>query len=120
MKITGAGTLENERADTVTFAYIGLALEEIAKSIEELKTSNSPMQVLLGHIQMLIEVIKVYPYNISGRLKKSEINEWQECFNAWFERVESKIPSQYRDGIKSDSERLFAKLKAYGHEIEWL
>lgn len=120
MKITGTGTFENERANTVSYAYIGLALDEITKSIDELKTSNSPMQVLLAHIQILLEVIKVYPYNISGRLKKSEINEWQECFNAWFERVKSKIPSQYRDGIKSDSERLFAELKTYGHEIDWL
>ncbi|MCK0206366.1 hypothetical protein [Ornithobacterium rhinotracheale] len=120
MKFSGSGTFENERANTVTLNYIGFALNEIKGDIKEMRESNNPLQILLGDIQVLISLIEICPYNISGRLKSSEVDEWQNCFNEWFERVKNKIPKEYRSDIKQDSVRLFDELRKYAHDIDWL
>lgn len=38
-----------------------------------------------------------------------------EDINDWFERVGSKIPAKYRDGIKANGDELFKELEQYGH-----
>ena len=120
MKFTGPGVFENENSDMRNLGYIEFGLDSIRKGIEYLKTSERPTQGVLADIQIIIFLIEVLPHTISGRIKKSEVNEWQDFFNEWFERVESKIPEEYRSHIKFDSERLFDELRKYGHNIDWL
>lgn len=120
MKIYGTGTFDNQKADTATFPYIELALNNIHISLSDMDSSNCVSQSLLADIQILIRIIEIYPHNISGRLKKSEIDEWKKIFNQWFERVKNKIKKEYADSIIRDSERLFLELNKYAHDISWL
>lgn len=101
MKIYGVGTFDNQKADMATLPYIGLALNNIHISLNEMSSSNCTLQTLLADIQILIKIIEIYPHNISGRLKKSDIDKWQNIFNQWFERVNCKIKKDYADNIQT-------------------
>lgn len=120
MKFTGSGVFENENSDSANLIFVEFGFEQIRNDIEHMKNSSMPTQNLLADIQIVIFLIELLPHSVSGRIKKSEIVEWESCFNEWFERVKSKIPKKYRDDIKKDSERLFEELKQYGHSIDWL
>ncbi len=120
MKFTGAGVFQNENSDMRNLGYIEYGLDSIREGIEYLKTSDRETQGVLADIQIVIFLIELLPHTMSGRLKRSEVNEWQKHYNEWFERVKHKIPKKYRDDIKKDAERLFEELKGYAHNIEWL
>ncbi len=120
MKFTGSGVFQNENSDMTNLGYIEYGLDLIRERIKDLKTSNRETQSVLAHIHIVIVLIKLLPHTMSGRLKKSEVNEWQKHYNEWFERIKHKIPKKYRNDIKNDADRLFDELKGYAHDIDWL
>lgn len=121
MKIYGKGIYQNEVADTIGIGYAEFTISELEKSIEFLKDTNEICQDVLGLLDMLIVIEEKFPSDVSSRLKRSKVLEWEAIFNEWFERVRSKIPSKYRDAIQSDAKKLFDKIaNEYSHTLEWL
>ncbi|MHC5310922.1 hypothetical protein ACYSNM_12830 [Myroides sp. LJL116] len=115
MKIFSTAPDGNEMAELVNARYFNLALKQIEENAQWLKSANKPTQALLTHIDILVLLAKRFPIDANLLIKKTKVQEWKETFNDWFERVASKIPAKYRDGIKSNADELFRELEQYGH-----
>lgn len=119
MKIYGTKPDENEAAEMASAIYINLALEQINKSNEWLKSTDKPYQVMLINIDILLMLAKKYPVNANLLIKKYLVKEWHETFNEWFIRCSKKIPLEYRKGIKENADELFVELEKYGHNLRY-
>lgn len=120
MKIYGDGIYDNERADLVFIAYIEFSLNKIREHIEWLGNTNEICQSVLGYIDMLLLISEKSPSDLTGRLKESEVAQWKNVFDNWFNRVEGKIPKEYRHPIRVNADILFNKLKENANSLEWL
>jgi hypothetical protein len=120
MKIYGDGIYDNERADLVFIAYIEFSLKKIQEHIEWLENTNEICQAVLGYIDMLLFVSEKSPSDLTGRLKESEVAQWKNVFDDWFNRVEKKIPNEYKNSIRVNADILFDKLKENANSLEWL
>ena len=120
MKIYGDGNYDNERADLVFIAYIEFSLKKIQEHIEWLENTNEICQAVLGYIDMLLFVSEKSPSDLTGRLKESEVAQWKNVFDDWFNRVEKKIPNKYKNSIRVNADILFDKLKENANSLEWL
>ena len=115
MKIFSTAPEGNEMADMVNARYFNLAIKQIEENAEWLKTATKPTQALLANIDILIILAKRFTVDVNLLIKKDKVQEWKKIFNDWFERVGSKIPAKYRDGIKANGDELFKELEQYGH-----
>ena len=115
MKIFSNAPEGNEMAELESSRYINLALRQIEENIEWLKTAKKPVQAVLTHIDILVSLSKRFTVNANLLIKKDKVQEWKVVFYEWYERVNSKIPAKYREGIKQNADNLFAELEQYGH-----
>ncbi len=115
MKIFDATPHGNEMAEMSNAKYINLALRNIEEHVEVLKTWNKQSQALLAHIDILLIFARKFPVNANLLIHKERVQEWKEVFYKWYDRVNSKIPAKYRQGIKESADELFAELDKYGH-----
>jgi hypothetical protein len=115
MKIYSTEPNGNEVAEFVGTDYLKFSISMIEESVSWLKDTNKIAQPLLAHIEMLLIVSKKYTVDANLLIKKDKVKEWKNIFNKWFERVNSKIPEKYRDGIKQNADELFTELEHYGH-----
>jgi len=115
MKIFSTAPEGNEMAELENARYFNLALKQIEENIEWLKTAKKPVQAVLTHIDMLVIFSKRFPIDANLSIKKDKIKEWKTVFYDWYDRVNSKIPAKFRDGIKQNADELFAELEQYGH-----
>ncbi|SFF06467.1 hypothetical protein SAMN05518672_11532 [Chitinophaga sp. CF118] len=115
MKIYSIAPEGNEAADLENARYFNLALKQINSSAEYLKTSDSPVQVMLVHIDILLLLSRKYPNDANLSIKRAEVKQWKESFYGWFERCGGKINVKYRQGIKDSADALFSELDQYGH-----
>lgn len=115
MKIYNTKPEGNEMANLEPARYFNLAIEQIQKAEEWLKTSNEICQPLLIHIDAFVYFSKHYPEMASRKIVKLNIIQIKTTFYDWYDRVKSKIPVKFRDGIKQNADELFAELEQYGH-----
>lgn len=119
MRIFGIKPEENEAAEFENALYFNLAIEEIKKNNEWLKTSDKPYQAMLTHIDILLMLARKFPVNANLLIKQYQTKEWRETFNDWFIRCEKKIPAKYREGIKASADELFTELEGYGNNLHY-
>ena len=117
MRIYGIKPEENESADLESARYINLAIEHININSEWLSTSSKPYQAVLIHVDVLLMLSRRFPVNANLLIKKKYIESWEKTFYDWFNRCGKKIPSEYRDGIKTNADDLFSELRNYGHDL---
>lgn len=115
MKIYNSEPAGNQMADLEPARYFNLAIEQIIEAEEWLRTSKEVCQPLLVHIQAFTIFGRYYPEMAKRRASKLDLNQIKETFYAWYERVKSKIPAKFRDGIKQNADQLFTELEQYGH-----
>jgi hypothetical protein len=115
MKIYSTAPHGNEAADLENARYFNLAITHINKSAEYLKTSESPVQVMLVHIDILVYLSNKYPEDANLSIKKNQVTEWKTSFYQWYERCKEKIPKKFREGIRESADTLFAQLDVFGH-----
>ncbi len=120
MKIYGEGVFDNERADTVGISYIEFSKGQIEENIAWLADTNDTCQCVLGFLHILLDIGELFPNDLTSRVKQSEVDRWKDVFDAWYERVKKKIPTTYRETIRSDADRLFTDLRAKATSLEWL
>ncbi|MEK4424957.1 hypothetical protein [Solibacillus sp. FSL K6-1523] len=119
MRIFGVKAEDNDAAEIENARYINLAIEEINKSNEWLKSTDKPYQVMLTHIEILLILARRFPVNANLLIKQYQTKEWNETFNEWFNRCERKIPSKFRGGIKENADELFDELGKYGNNLRY-
>ncbi len=110
MKIYSIAPDGNEAEDLEPARYFNLAIKQIEEIEEWLRTTNEPAQALLVHIDILIYLSKKYPEMAIRRIKKLNIPMIKNTFDDWYERVNLKIPKQFREGIKNSADSLFREL----------
>ena len=115
MKIFSTEPNGNEVAEYVGTEYIKFSIELIEDDIKWLKKTKDIAQPLLANIEILLLITKKYSTDANLLLKKESIKDWKTVFYKWYERVNSKIPAKYREGIKQNADELFAELEQYGH-----
>jgi hypothetical protein len=115
MKIFSTEPNGNEAAELETFHYFNLAKKRLNEESNRIKETEKPIQVMLVHLDILIDLSKKYEVDANVVLKKAEIREWKDSFDSWFERCGKKIPAQFRDGIKESAETLFSEIAKFGH-----
>ena len=115
MKIFSTAPEGNEAAELENARYFNLARKQLNMSAEDLKTTDSPIQVMLTHIDILLMLCRRFPQDANLSVKKGERTDWKDSFYGWFERCGSKIPAKFRQGIKDSADALFAELEQYGH-----
>jgi hypothetical protein len=115
MKIYSTAPDGNDMADMANARYFNLALKQINENIEWLKTAKKPVQAVLAHIDILLLLSKKFPKDANLSIEKDKVQQWKTVFYEWYERVNSKIPAKFRDGIKQNADELFAELEQYGH-----
>lgn len=115
MKIYSTKPEGNKMADLEPARYFNLAIEQIQEIEEWLKTSEDICQPLLVHIDAFVHFGKHYPEMAKRRVAKLNVNQIEQTFNDWYERVKAKIPAKFRDGIKQNADELFKELEQYGH-----
>ncbi len=115
MKIFDATPSGNEIAEYVGVDYIKFSLNLIEEIVKRLKTTRRTAQPLLAHIEILLIVSEKYVVDANLFILKERVQEWKEVFYKWYDRVNSKIPAKYRQGIKESADELFAELDKYGH-----
>ena len=116
MKVFSTAPDGNQMADLEPARYFNLAIEQINKAEEWLKTSNEICQPLLVHIDAFVYFGIHYPEMADRRSAKLNIVQIKQTFYDWYERVSGKIPVKYRDGIKQNADELFKELEKYGHQ----
>lgn len=116
MRIFSTAPDGNQMADLEPARYFNLAIEQITKAEEWLKTSNEICQPLLVHIDAFVYFGKHYPEMAERRSAKLNIIQIKQTFYDWYDRVSGKIPVKFRDGIKQNADELFKELEQYGHE----
>ncbi len=115
MKIHSDKPEGNELAEAVGVDYIKFSISMMNDFNEWLKNSNKIAQPNLAIIDMIIILCKKYPVDANLLIKKDKVHEWKTVFYDWYDRVNSKIPIKYREGIKQNADELFAELEQYGH-----
>lgn len=115
MKIFSTAPDGNEIAEYVGVEYIKFSISLIEDVCGWMKKTDEIAQPLLANIDLLLIIIKKYPRDANLLIRKDKVKEWKKTFNNWFERVGNKIPTKYRDGIKTNGDELFKQLEQYGH-----
>ncbi|WP_315321299.1 hypothetical protein [Prevotella aurantiaca] len=115
MKIFSTAPEGNEMAELENARYINLAIKQIDQNIEWLKTTDKPTQAVLTHIDILVWLARRFNVNANLLIKKDKVQDWKKVFNEWFDRCGHKIPTKFREGIKTNSQELFKELEQYGH-----
>ncbi|MEN7551953.1 hypothetical protein AAG747_28825 [Rapidithrix thailandica] len=115
MKIYSTASDGNDMADMANARYFNLAIKQIEENVEWLKTSKKIVQAVLAHIDILLLLSKKFPKDANLSIEEDRVAEWKTVFYEWYERVNSKIPAKYREGIKQNADELFAELEQYGH-----
>ncbi|MHC5309162.1 hypothetical protein ACYSNM_03630 [Myroides sp. LJL116] len=72
----------------------------------------------MAEIEILVFLCERYRIDANLLIKKSQIAKWEELYNLWLTKYEKKLPEEYRDGIKTNGENLFNKLKEYGNPFD--
>ena len=111
MKIFNDKPDGNESADLEPARYFNVAIEQIIKITDWMKTADRAAQPLLFHIDMFVYLAEKYPDMASRRIEKLDLPEIKKTFYEWFERANSQIPQKLRAGIKSSADQLFLKLE---------
>lgn len=115
MKIFSTAPEGNEMAELENARYINLAIKQIDQNIEWLKTTDKPIQAILTHIDILVWLAHRFTVNANLLIKKDKVQDWKKVFNEWFDCCGHKIPTKFREGIKTNSQELFKELEQYGH-----
>jgi hypothetical protein len=115
MKIFSTEPAGNEIAEYVGVEYLKFSISMIENDVEWLKNNNKIAQPLLANIDMLLTIASKYPVDDNLLIKKDKVQEWKQVFNDWFKRCGNKIPTKYKDEIKSNGDELFKELEQYGH-----
>ena len=115
MKIYSSAPDGNEAADMANNKFFKLAIQEINNSNERLKETDSPIQMMLAYIDILLLLCRKFPKDANLDLEIEKIKEWRETFFTWYDRCNKKIPAKFREGIKESAETLFDELSNYGH-----
>lgn len=102
----------NEMANLEPARYFNLAIEQIEKITEWMKTSKDGVQPLLVHIDIFLYLSKKYTEMGLRRVQKMNIQLVESTFNDWFDRNQKKIAAKYRDGIRESAIQLFEGLRA--------
>jgi len=111
MKIYSSAPDGNEMADLAPARYFNLAIKQIEEIEEWMRTSKKGAQPLLLHIDAFVYFGKKYPSMAKRRVRKINIEQVKETFDSWYKRCESKIPAEYRDGIRKNADNLFSELQ---------
>lgn len=111
MKIFSAAPEGNESADMEPARYLNLAIEQINKITEWMKTADRAAQPLLVHLDIFILLAKKYPDVAELRMDGLDIPEIKTTFYDWYERCHKKIPKQFRDEIKLSADEIFKSLE---------
>lgn len=119
MKIYGAGSFDNERADLTGKSYVNLCFNQIEKSLEWLEIGDI-CQTLIADLEVLLVLAKLFTDDVFTRLKKSDLNTWQEKYNFWYQENYEKLPKKHRDDMKKNSDKVFSLLQEYSNDISWL
>ena len=69
---------------------------------------------------ILLLISEKSPSDLTKRSKESQVIQWRETFDNWFNRVEKKIPNEYRNSIRENANILFNKLIDNANTLEWL
>lgn len=115
MKIFSTAPEGNDIAQYVGVDYLKFSISLIEDVNDWMKRNDKIAQPLLANIDLLLMIAKKYPIDANILIKKDKVQEWKKIFNDWFERVGSKIPAKYRDGIKANGDELFKELEQYGY-----
>jgi len=110
MKIYSSAPDGNEAADLAPARYFNLAIKQIQEIEEWMRTTKQAAQPLLVHIDAFVYFSKKYPEMAERRAQKIDIKKVKETFDAWYERCNSKISSEYREGIRKNADELFSEL----------
>lgn len=111
LKIYSTAPNGNQAADMEHAIYMNLAIENIKEESERMKTINSPIQVMLAHVDILLHLSKKFTQDAHLLIKTKDVKEWKDTFYDWFERCGAKIPAKFRDGIKQSADDLFGELE---------
>ncbi|MEC5146008.1 hypothetical protein [Chitinophaga sp. 212800010-3] len=110
-KIYGKLPIENEAADLAPSIFINRAVDEINKTIEWMKSSKEAAQPLLVFIEILLMFPAKFPSEKGYIRRKITVPEWKAVFDEWYERVNKKIPEEYRAVTRTTADELFAQLE---------
>ncbi|NNF00939.1 MAG: hypothetical protein HKN25_18125 [Pyrinomonadaceae bacterium] len=110
MKIYSTEPNGNEAADLEHALYMNMAIDKIKEESARLKGVDTPIQIMLAHIDILLHLSKKFEQDAELLILSEDVNDWRETFGNWFERAEKKIPAKFRTGIKASADSLFAEL----------
>lgn len=110
MKIYSTAPEGNEMTTLEPARYFNLAIEQINKAEEWLRTADQITQGLLFHIDVFVYLSKKYPEMAKGRVLKLNRKQIRETFDNWFDRCGKKIPTNFREGIRQSADELLAEL----------
>ncbi|MGY3793365.1 hypothetical protein [uncultured Aquimarina sp.] len=111
MKVFSSAPDGNEAADLAPARYFNLAIKQILEIEEWMRTAKQAAQPLLVHIDAFVYFSKKYPDMAKRRIRKIDIDQVKTTFDDWYERCSSKIPAEFRDGIRENADELFSELQ---------
>lgn len=112
MKVYSSAPEGNEMADLEPALYLNLSIEQINKYSSWLEQSNDVCQPLLVHLDIFMTLADKYPNTATLLVDGLDRPQLRSVFNDWFNRVSSKLPSKFRDGINDSAQALFDRLDA--------
>ncbi len=115
LKIFSTAPNGNQAADLEHAHYMNLAIKKIKEESERMKTTDTSVQIMLAHIDILLYLSDKFTEDAHLLIKKKDVSEWKETFDNWFERCGAKIPAKFRAGIKQSSVDLFNKLDSFAN-----
>lgn len=111
MKIFSSAPEGNESADLEPARYFNLAIEQIKEITEWMKTADRAAQPLLVHLDIFLYLAKKYPGMAERRVLSLNIPDTKTTFYDWYERCHKKIPTKFREEIKSSADDIFNDLE---------
>ena len=110
MKYYSSESHGNEMSVLAPVRYFNLAIDQILDIEEWLRTAKQNVQPLLVHLEMYVYLSKKYPDIARRRIAKLDVEAIKKTFDEWYTRVEKKIPSAHREGVRKNADDVFEEL----------
>ena len=107
MSYWGSRPVDNDYAFGAVGVYVFLIKERMFKDMRTVIQKSHPEQGLVASVQCLRLLATEFPKNVQVHFGRKDLDEAKLAFRQWYELVEDKVPSEYREAIRQEAEAEF-------------
>ncbi len=119
MKITTSEIQKNDFAAMSFYAAMNYSVKQIRENIDFYKKSRKINTSLFGHIHAL-RLLCVHSNSLDIPINLKEANEWKDILIKYVERIQKKIPEEFREEFKIELQKDLDIIVSKGKDYpEW-